>query len=63
MFVCLLFVCFLRGGGGQISIIYLDVIYVSIASTMLQNRLNTVTLQPSFKEEGKLVYFPALHCQ
>lgn len=61
MFVCHLFVCFLRGG--QISIIYLDVIYVSIASTMLQNRLNTVTLQPSFKEEGKLVYFPALHCQ
>lgn len=62
MFVCLLFVCFFKGGG-QISIIYLDVIYVSIASTMLQNRLNTVTLQPSFKEEGKLVYFPALHCQ
>lgn len=60
MFVCLLF--FFKGGG-QISIIYLDVIYVSIASTMLQNKSNTVTLQPSFKEEGKLVYFPALHCQ
>lgn len=62
MFICLLLFIFFKGGG-QISIIYLDVIYVSIASTMLQNRLNTVTLQPSGKEEGKLVYFPALHCQ
>lgn len=61
MFICLLLFIFFKGG--QISIIYLDVIYVSIASTMLQNRLNTVTLQPSGKEEGKLVYFPALHCQ